>query len=62
MYDPSEFECLDEDLGVEFQEYLQEAPMTEDELDGGSFLSVSDGAHMDLWDDLDQVNEDDIPY
>ncbi len=62
MIDPSEFECMDEDLGVEYMEYMDDIPMPDDELDGGSFLSVSDGAHMDMWDDLDQINEDDIPY
>ena len=61
-FDPSEFESMDEDLGVEYEQYLDE-PLTDEELDEvGNYLSVPDDHHSDFWNDFTEVNEDDIPW
>lgn len=63
--DFSEFVSSDEHLGSdEFDEYLDDEVMSDNELDelDGTFSSFSDSNHSDLWEDLSEVNEDDIPY
>ena len=62
MNDPSEFESIDEHLfDEEDLDELQSLEDIEQSLDE-DFIRVEDTGHSSLWEDLSEINEDDIPW
>ena len=62
MFDPSEFVCVDELAEFPDEEFINDELDDLDETFGDFILSDPDRPHSAFWEDITEVNMDDIPY
>ena len=55
--DYSEFDCIDEHLDEDNFENFDD-----EDFEIGAFISVEEINHSEFWDDINEVNPDDVPF